>query len=235
MIIVGIETSTPHTSVAIGTQLEIIGEVAIAGKARQESVAPALEQLLRWTALELSQVEGVAVGVGPGLFTGLRVGVQTAKTLAHVLRVPIVGLGSLDVLAHGVRHAGGRIAAVIDGRRGEVFFAVYRSEPSGVIRESEPVVATPAGLVSELEALTGEVLAVGNGAILYHDEIAELGPRVSFASPTVAHPRAAELVELAAARLLRADHALSADVAPVYLRKSDAEIAWDQRARGVSA
>jgi tRNA threonylcarbamoyladenosine biosynthesis protein TsaB len=235
VIVVGIESSTPQTSVAIGTELEIFGEVAIAGKARQESIAPALEQLLRWTGLELSQVEGVAVGVGPGLFTGLRVGVQTAKTLAHVLRVPIVGLGSLDVLAHGVREARRRIAAVIDGRRGEVFFATYRTEPSGVIAESEPVVATPAGLVSELEAHSGEVLAVGNGAILYHDEIAELGPRVSFASPVVAHPRAAELVELAAALLLLEDQVPSAGVVPVYLRKSDAEIAWDQRARGVSA
>jgi tRNA threonylcarbamoyladenosine biosynthesis protein TsaB len=234
VIVVGIETSTPQTSVAIGTEVEILGDVSIAGKARQESVAPALEQLLRWTGLEVSQVQGVAVGLGPGLFTGLRVGVQTAKTLAQVLGVPIAGVGSLEVLAHGVREARRRIAAVIDGRRGEVFFAVYRSEPAGMILESEPTVASPARLVSELEALPGEVLAVGNGAILYHDEIAELGPRVEFASPTNGHPKAAGLVELAASRLLRDDHDLPVDVVPIYLRKSDAEIAWDQRARGVT-
>jgi tRNA threonylcarbamoyladenosine biosynthesis protein TsaB len=235
VIVVGIETSTPQTSVAIGTEREILGEVTVAGKARQELVAPVLAQLLRWTGLELSQVGGVAVGLGPGLFTGLRVGVQSAKTLAQVLGVPIVGIGSLDLLAYGVRATRRRIAAVIDGRRGEVFYAAYRSMPGGVMRESEPAVAAPGRLVTELEALPGEVLAVGNGAILYHDEIAELGPRVEFASPTTAHPKAAGLVELAAVRLLREEHDRLVDVVPVYLRKSDAEIAWDQRARGASA
>jgi tRNA threonylcarbamoyladenosine biosynthesis protein TsaB len=235
VIVVGIETSTPQTSVAIGTEREILGEVTIAGTARQESVTPALDQLLRWTGLELSQVGGVAVGVGPGLFTGLRVGVQTAKSLAQVLGVPLVGLGSLDVLAYGVRATRRTIVAVVDGRRGEVFFAVYHSVRAGVVRESEPAVGSPARLVAELETLPGEMLAVGNGAILYHDEIAELGPRVEFASPSTAHPKAGALVELAVARLLREEHDRPVDVVPVYLRKSDAEIAWDQRARGASA
>ena len=235
MIVVGIETSTPQTSVAIGSESEALGEVTIAGKARQESVAPALDQLLRWTGIELQQVGGIAVGLGPGLFTGLRVGVQTGKTLAQVLRVPIVGLGSLDVLAYGVRATRRRIASVIDGRRGEVFFARYRSVPGGVIRETEPAVGTPGRLVADLEAEPGEMLAVGNGAILYHDEIAELGPRVEFAARTTAHPKAAGLVELAIPRLLREEFDRPVDVVPVYLRKTDAEIAWDQRPRGASS
>ena len=98
MIVVGIETSTPQTSVALGTEQEILAKVSVAGKARQESVTPALQQLLAWTGIDLEHVGGVAVGVGPGLFTGLRVGVETAKTLAQVLNVPIVGIPSLDGL-----------------------------------------------------------------------------------------------------------------------------------------
>ena len=115
-------------------------------------MTPALEQLLRWTDLDLSQVGGIAVGIGPGLFTGLRVGVETAKTLAQVLHVPIVGITSLDALAYAVRTTHKRIAAVIDGRRGEVFFAVYRSVPGGVVRETEQVVITPDRLVAELRS-----------------------------------------------------------------------------------
>ena len=84
MIVVGIETSTPRTSVAIGTEVEILGAISVAGRARQESVTPALDQLRGWTGIELSHVGGVAVGIGPGLFTGLRVGIETAKTLAQV-------------------------------------------------------------------------------------------------------------------------------------------------------
>jgi tRNA threonylcarbamoyladenosine biosynthesis protein TsaB len=232
MIVVGIDTSTPQTSVAIGTEREVLASVSIAGRARQEAVIPALQQLLAWSGVELRQVGGIAVGVGPGLFTGLRVGIETAKTLAQVLAVPIVGIVSLDVLAFSVRHTQRRIAAVIDARRGEVFAAVYRSVPGGVVREIDHRVLKPDHLVAELQAVTGEVLCVGNGAILYRHEIEELGSRVEFASPSAAHPAADALVELAVPRFLREEYDRPVDVVPLYLRKSDAEIAWDQRARG---
>ncbi len=232
MIVVGIETSTPQTSVAIGSEREVLAQTTIAGKARQEAVTPALEHLLTASGLGLRQVGGVAVGIGPGLFTGLRVGVETAKTLAQVLTVPIVGLTSLDVLAYAVRYTHKAIAAVIDARRDEVFFAIYRPVPGGVVRGSEYHVASPDHLVADLEVWPGEVLCAGDGAILYRDEIASLGARMEFASPTVAHPNAAALVELAVPRFLREEHDRLFDVRPIYLRKSDAEIAWDQRARG---
>ena len=232
VIVVGIDTSTPQTSVAIGTDVEVLASVSIAGRARQESVTPALQQLLAWSDIDLHRVGGIAVGIGPGLFTGLRVGVQTAKTLAQVLGVPIVGITSLDALAYVVRHTSRRIAAVIDARRGEVFAAVYRAVPGGVVRETDHLVLKPDHLVAELQAVAGEVLCVGNGAILYRREIEELGSRVEFASPAVAHPDAAALVELALPRFLREEHDRLFDVVPMYLRKSDAEIAWDQRARG---
>ncbi len=232
MIVLGIDTSTPQTSVAIGNDREVLARVSIAGQARQESVTPALQQMLAWSGLDLGRVGGIAVGIGPGLFTGLRVGVETAKTLAQVLNVPIVGITSLDALAFAVRHTSRRIACVIDARRGEVFAAVYRAVPGGVVRETDHLVLKPDHLVAELQAVPGEVLCVGNGAILYRREIEDLGSRVEFASPAVAHPDAAALVELAIPRFMREEHDRLFDVVPLYLRKSDAEIAWDQRTRG---
>ncbi len=235
MIVVGIETSTPQTSVAIGTERELVGAISVAGKARQESVTPALEQLCRWTGIELPQVGGIAVGIGPGLFTGLRVGIETAKTLAQVLAVPIVGITSLDSLAFSVRYTHKLIVAVIDGRRGEVFSAVYRAVPGGVVRGSDYAVGTPDHLGAELETLPGEMLAVGDGAILYRDQLEELGSRIEFASTIRAHPEAASLVELAVPRFLREEHDRLHDVVPMYLRRSDAEIAWDNRERSAGA
>jgi tRNA threonylcarbamoyladenosine biosynthesis protein TsaB len=188
--------------------------------------------MLAWSGLDLGRVSGIAVGIGPGLFTGLRVGVETAKTLAQVLNVPIVGITSLDALAFAVRHTSRRIACVIDARRGEVFAAVYRAVPGGVVRETDHLVLKPDHLVAELQTVLGEVLCVGNGAILYRREIEDLGSRVEFASPAVAHPNAAALVELAIPRFTREEHDRLFDVVPLYLRKSDAEIAWDQRTRG---
>ncbi len=235
MNVVAIETSTQQTSVAIGTENEVLAAVQVAGRARQDLVVPALDQLLEWTGLPLSHVGGVAVGLGPGLFTGLRVGIEAGKALAQVLHVPIVAIPSLDVLAFGVRYTRRLIAAVIDARRGEVFFAFYRSVPGGVMREGEYHVAPPDHLVAELEAAGEDVLLVGNGAILYRRRFDEVGPGVEFASPALAYPRASSLVELSVPRFLREETDRLFDVVPMYLRKSDAEIAWDQRARGASA
>jgi tRNA threonylcarbamoyladenosine biosynthesis protein TsaB len=232
VIVVGIDTATPQVSVAIGTETAILGRIQIAGKARQESVTPALEQLLAWTGVDLGQVGGFAVGIGPGLFTGLRVGVETAKTLAQMTGAPLLAVPSIDALAYAVRHTERTIVAVIDGRRSEVFAALYRPVPGGVVRLSEPAVQRPEALAADLQAVEGEVLAVGDGAILYRDVLRIVGARVEFASPALAHPDAASLVELAVPRFLREEHDQLFDVVPMYLRKSDAEIAWDDRDRG---
>jgi tRNA threonylcarbamoyladenosine biosynthesis protein TsaB len=132
-----------------------------------------------------------------------------------------------------VRFTSRRIAAVIDARRGEVFSAIYRPVPGGVVRDGDYEVQTPDRLVADLVAMPGEVLAVGNGAMLYRHELEDIGSRIEFASSIVAHPDAAALVELAVPRFLREEHDRLFDVVPMYLRKSDAEIAWDRRARGV--
>jgi tRNA threonylcarbamoyladenosine biosynthesis protein TsaB len=230
VIVVGIETSTPQVSVAIGTEREILGRVQILGRARQESVTPALDQLLRWTGIDLSQVAGFAVGIGPGLFTGLRVGVETAKTLAQATHAMILGFTSLDALAYSVRFSSRTILAVVDARRGEVFSATYGSVPGGVVRRSDYAVSSPDHVAAELAASREDVLAVGDGAILYRDVLQEQHGGLEIASPAVAHPDAASLVELAVPRFQREEHDALFDVAPLYLRKSDAEIAWDRRA-----
>ena len=232
VIVVGIDTSTAKVSVAIGTETSITGSVTVGGRARQETVTPVLDRLLSWTGVELRHVGGFVVGIGPGLFTGLRVGVETAKTLSQATGAPIIGMPSIDALAYAVRHTARTVVSVIDARRQEVFSALYQPVPGGVLRLSDPVVQRPDALVAELDAHPGEVLAVGDGAILYEDVLRSVGARVAFASPAAAHPDAASLVELAVPRFLREEHDQLFDVVPMYLRKSDAEIAWDDRARG---
>jgi tRNA threonylcarbamoyladenosine biosynthesis protein TsaB len=235
MIVVGIDTSTDRTSVALGTEHELLAAAGFAGVHRHDDVVPALERLLSWTGVELEHVGGVAVGLGPGLYTGLRVGIQAGKSLAQVLRVPIVGIPSLDVLAFGVQHTSRRIVAVMDARRREVFVARYDPVPGGIVREGGYEVSTPSNLAAELGVAREEMLLVGNGAILYRKELEQVGAHVELAPAPFAHPWAAALVSLAAPRLIREETDRLVDVAPLYLRKTDAEIAWDQRARGASA
>jgi tRNA threonylcarbamoyladenosine biosynthesis protein TsaB len=231
MILVAIETSTPRTSVALGSQNGILGEVALAGgRPGHELVVPAMDHLLRWSKTSISSVAGVVVGVGPGLFTGLRVGVQSAKTLAQVLRVPIVGLGSLDTLAFAARHSAKTIVAAIDARRGEVFYALYRAAPGGVARTSEPAVGPPERLAAEIQALGEDVLLLGDGAREHRRAFESLGRQVEPGPAALEFPRAGSLIELSIPRFEREEFDRPTSVLPVYMRKSDAEIAWDRRA-----
>jgi tRNA threonylcarbamoyladenosine biosynthesis protein TsaB len=233
MLVVAIETSTPQTTVAIGTEQGVIGSALLSwGRGHSEIVLPALHQLLDWSEIELRQVGGIAVGRGPGLFTGLRVGVSTARALAQVLRVPIVGIGSLDILAFSVRHSRWRIGAVTDAKRGELFYAFYRPVPGGVTRETEYAVGPPSRLAAELEASREEVLLVGGGALLYRRELQEVNNPLEFATISTAFPLAVSLLELALPRFHREETARPEDVVPYYVRKSDAQIDWPRAARG---
>ncbi len=232
MNVLGIETSTPQTSVALGTEREILASARISsGRSNHELVIPAIESILGWAKTPLSAVAGIAVGIGPGLFTSLRVGVETAKALAQVLRVPVVGLASLDVLAFSVRYTPRLIAAAIDARRGEVFYCLYRPLPGGIGRLGDFTVGSPDRLAAELEALGEEVLMVGDGAVAHRHRFEGLGRQVEFASAVNSRPLATSLVELSVPRFEREEYDKLFDVVPLYLRKSDAEIAWDKRAR----
>lgn len=231
MIVLGIDTATPRTSLAIGSDEGVLASLTVEGRAREDVVVPALQRLLAWVGKGTADLEGIAVGVGPGLFTGLRVGVETAKTLAQVLDRPLVAVPSLDVLAHGARYAATQLVAVIDARRDEVFHASYRATPDGVARDDAMAVASPDALA---EALRGrEALLVGDGALRYRERLAAAGGGVAFASPVLATPRADDLVEIAAHRFRSGATDAWADVVPLYLRRTDAEIAWD--ARGATA
>jgi tRNA threonylcarbamoyladenosine biosynthesis protein TsaB len=232
MLVLGIETSTQQTAVALGSDQEVIaGTTLSGGRPGDEVVVPAIAHLLRWSNTSPSALSGIAVGLGPGLFTGMRVGIATGKALAQALRIPIVGVASLDVLAFSVRYARRLICAAIDAKRGELFWAFYRPLPGGVARETEFEVGSPEGLMAELEARREDILMVGNGALAYRRELEADGSRVDFASAADAFPAATSLVELATARLAREDFDRLYDVKPYYVRKSDAQIAWDRRRR----
>jgi len=232
LLVLGIETSTEQTGVALGTEQGIVaGAMLSAGRSGDELLASAIEQLMAWSGASLSSLGGIAVGIGPGLFTGMRVGIATAKTLAQALQVPIVGIASLDLVAFSVGYARTLICAAIDAKRGEVFYAFYLPVPGGIARQTEFAVGSPGHLTAELEARREDILMVGNGALAYRRELEEAGNHVGFASPGHAFPAATALVELSIPRLTREDFDRLYELQPFYVRKSDAQIAWDRGRR----
>jgi len=229
MLILGITTSTTQVGCAIGGHEGILGAIhSSRGRRHAETLTPAIEFLCRQTRVELSDIGAVAVDLGPGMFTGLRVGIASGKALSHARRLPMIGVSSLDLLAFPLRHSNRRIVCAIDAGRGELFHASYRQSPGGVQRLTNPEVATPDDLASELLATNEELLLVGDGAIRYR-EVLDVVTRIELADPGMAYPQAGSLVQLAHARALREEFVSPSELTPMYLRKPDAEINWQTR------
>ncbi len=229
MLILGVESSTAQVGAAIGGHEGVLAQAHSArGKRHAENLTPTIDFVRRQARVDLREIGCVAVDLGPGLFTGLRVGIASAKALAHALRVPMIGVASLDLLAFPVRFSNRLIVAAIDARRGEVFYAMYRQVPGGLQRLTPHQVGTPDDLASELMASGEDCLLVGDGVVRYFDRFDGL-TKVELADSGLAYPTASSLVQLAHARALREEWVLPWELEPLYLRAPDAEINWSTR------
>src|SRR4029077_11037060 len=164
------------------------------GRRHAETLVPAIEFVTRQIDIGLDEISVVAVDVGPGLFTGMRVGLASAKAIAQALRIPMIGISSLDLLAFPHRRADRVVVPVVDARKGEVFYAMYRQVPGGLQQGVAPRVGPVDELVADLLARSEEALCVGDGAHRYRSEIRD-GFHCEIADET--HPSAGPLVQLA--------------------------------------
>ncbi|MEZ5297427.1 MAG: tRNA (adenosine(37)-N6)-threonylcarbamoyltransferase complex dimerization subunit type 1 TsaB [Ilumatobacteraceae bacterium] len=227
MLILGIETATEQVGVAVGGHEGVIATFEVTrGRRHAEILTPAIEFVLRNADIGMDEIGCVAVDVGPGLFTGMRVGIAAAKAMAQALRIPMIGISSLDLLAFPVRHTDRVVVPVVDARKSEVYWAMYRQVPGGVQQVSAPTVGPIDELVADLLARSQEALLVGDGAERYRDEILD-GYRCEISAPV--HPSPGALVQLAHARALREEWVRPNEIEPIYLRAPDAQINWATR------
>jgi tRNA threonylcarbamoyladenosine biosynthesis protein TsaB len=233
VLLLGIETSTPSASVCLATQEGIASCVEIGtglpelARAHGSFVAPAIEHCLRVIDRRPEDITGVAVSLGPGLFTGMRVGIATAQAFAHARGLPMVGMASLDLLAFPQRFVRRLICSVIDARRGELFWAMYRTAPGGIQRVTDFRSGRPDTLAGEIEAANEETLCVGDGARAHAGLLESVGADIAGESWT--HPSARALVELAVPRFMREETRRPDEITPVYIRQADAQINWEKR------
>ena len=229
MLILGIESAGSQIGCAIGGHEGVLAS-AHTGKGRQhaESLAPQIDFVRRQAGIEFSELGVVAVDVGPGLYTGLRVGISSATTIAHALGIPMIGISSLDLLAFPARWTSRLIVTALDARRGELFTALFRKVPGGIQRIRDPQVNTPQELLAELMTIEEPALLVGDGALRYQEIFSSIR-RVEMAEQGLANPSARSLVQLAHAQALREEFVPSWDIKPIYLRQPDAEINWKTR------
>jgi len=231
VIILGIETATQKVGCALGGVEGVLASFHSARDRRHaETLTPAIEFVCKQARVDLKEVSVVAVDIGPGLFTGLRVGIATAKAVAQALRVPMIGLSSLDLLAFAARYSSRLIVPVIDARRGEVFTAGYRQVPGGIQRVDPYRLCSPEDLAGELQARNEDCLLVGDGAVRYRDVFND-ARSTEVGAVGLAYPSASALVELAQPKALREEFVQQWELEPLYLRRSDAEINWDVAGR----
>ncbi|MFC5147364.1 tRNA (adenosine(37)-N6)-threonylcarbamoyltransferase complex dimerization subunit type 1 TsaB [Streptomyces aureoversilis] len=212
MLLLALDTATPAVTVALHDGDKVIAESRqVDARRHGELLLPAVDRVLGEAGRKLDAVTDIVVGVGPGPYTGLRVGIVTAATFGAALGAPVRGLCSLDGLAYAAGQAGleGEFVVATDARRKEVYWARYADART---RITEPAVDRPADLTEKLAGLT----AVGAGAVLYADSFTDVRADMP------EHQSAGALASLAAERLRTGGEFLPDQ--PLYLRRPDAQV-----------
>jgi len=219
MIILAVHSTTPVQGLALMAGDRLVEERRLPhGRQHVEHLAPAIKELVKGLDCGLASVDGFAVAVGPGSFSGIRVGIATVKGMALALRTPVVGISSLDVLAWQALNEGEVGAAVIDARRGEVYIAVYRRRADRLEMLSRPALISQAEIGSLSAVWPGRLIAGGDPVV---QELAAVNTSL-IARPT-GPPSAAACAELARSSFLAGASDRLHALAPLYIRRSDAE------------
>jgi tRNA threonylcarbamoyladenosine biosynthesis protein TsaB len=223
MKILALDTASGNGSVALLDGQKLVAETLLNVRAtHSERLIDQVEQVLLAGNLTLEGLDLIVVVRGPGSFTGLRIGLATAKGLAQAAKLPLIGISSLQLLAMNLPLCPLPICALLDARKKEVYTALYHWRDGMPVAAGPELVLPPEKALARLE---GEVALVGDAVELYRPLIDEiLGERGKF--PAVCHhqPRASAAAALAAGLYRPGMQLDAAQLAPIYIRPSDAEL-----------
>lgn len=229
MVILGIETSTKTSSVALRDGEKIRDEISLQlGLSHSERVIPLLDEILKRNGMTIKDIDGIAVSIGPGSFTGIRVGVSTARGLAQSLNVPLVGIPSLDGLAFGAGTSGEVVCPMVDALRREIYTSLYhgrkRLTPHQLI-----------GIEKWLERLKDEgetILFLGEAVDIYENLIKDsLQKKAKIVEKEKRYASAARVAELGLEKLVSGEGKKYDEVFPLYIRRPEAEVKWEEKKR----
>ncbi len=231
MKLLAIETSTRQLGVALldGEQLLSSYEV-LADYPHAVELPGAVTRVLQAARITLSQLEGIAVDIGPGSFTGLRIGLAFVKALVFSRKIPVVGVSSLDVLAAGAPCAEGLVSPVLDAKQKNVYLARYQLEQGRPKRVSEYLLGRIETLVPELRE---PITLLGDGCAVYREQLLARCPKARIAAQEFWLPRAATVARLGHERLARGEGDDPARIVPLYLYPLDCSVRGPDRLTAV--
>ncbi len=230
MKVLAVETSTMLGGVAVvDRKMGLVAEMRLNVKTtHSERLMTAIDNVLRQSELDLGDIDAFAVAIGPGSFTGLRIGLSTVKGLSYATGKKIVTVPTLEAFAWNFPYCPYPVCLMLDARKAEVYAAVFKWEEGGFRRLVPEMSIRPDDLLGSLE---GVVLFAGEGVSLYGTKIAEImKERALIASPQTMVPSPANVAMLGLDKAERGEYADASDQAPYYIRKSEAEVKWSGKA-----
>jgi tRNA threonylcarbamoyladenosine biosynthesis protein TsaB len=228
MRILGINTSTSCGSVGLIDNGEIISDYLLnVPVTHSQRLLGAIELVLREACCPIENLDGWAIALGPGSFTGLRIGVSTVKGLAFATGKPVAGVSTLDVLASQIGPTPYLICPLLDARKKEVYTAFYRYEKGLIKRQSDDQAIRPEELVRSIKEQT---IFLGDGAKTYRDFLVDSLPTSALFPSAPFHLSHGSMVARLGSELLqRGEYLDLSTFAPIYVRPSEAEIKWQER------
>ena len=223
MQILGIETSSKFLSLAVIKDNEIVAEINLNAYRRLSSLlVPSIKDILKKSNISLEELDGFAVGIGPGSFTGLRVGITTIKALALSLKKPIVAVFSLDIIAQNISPVSGQVCPIIDAKRGNVFSCIYESKNEKMKRLTKYSLTNIKDLLKKINKKT---VFLGDGLIPFAKIIKKKkrGEAI-FTEQKLWYPKANNLLFLAYNKFKKGIFVNTDKLAPFYLYPKECQI-----------
>lgn len=224
MNVLAIDTSNQLLGVALWKEGELKAEFTVNMK-RNHSVGlmPAIDHIMKETDTKPKELDRIAIAKGPGSYTGVRIGLATAKTMAWTLKIPIVGVSSLELLASNILSEDCYISPFFDARRGLVYTGLYQRTSEGLNNIEEDCNILMTDWLKELQALSAPIIFLSQDLQQHRQMIEEyLGEQAFFPEPLFHYPRAGELAFIATQKEADNTHALT----PNYIRMVEAEAKW---------
>lgn len=223
-MILGIESSAVSASAAVMRDGKLLADFYLnVGLTHSVTLMPLIAEAVKGAGLTAADIDAVAVTAGPGSFTGVRIGIATAKGIAEPRGVPCVPVSTLEAIAYPAASAGATVAACMDARRSQVYFGLFRGENGRVARLHDDCPISLEELAPLLRDTGGEIILAGDGADVAYDYLKDRVPGVGKASPATRYQSAASVCCIAHERLSSGGGVPPAELVPVYLRQAQAE------------
>ncbi len=228
MYVLGIESATAVAAVAVAGEAGIMAERMVFNqRTHSVNLLPMIKAVLEESESGRHNLAGIAVSGGPGSFTGLRIGMSTAKALAQVWDIPVVGISTLEILAFPLARHGNLICPILNARKNEVYTAVYDSTGPVPVCLATPMAVRPEKLVEILFEFERPLTFVGDGVPVYGNYLKDaLGDLAGFAPCAANFPRGAAVAEMGLIAFNEGRGVDPAVLQPEYIRPSEAEVLW---------